>query len=1007
MPTRTRDSQLLDTDGVNTGPATPAERLHEAQLRWRVEELLRRRRPDEERRYAMAQRRGRIDPNPHQVDAVMFAMRRIKDGGGCILADEVGLGKTIEAGLVMAQLLAEGAERILLVLPAALIGQWQNELLELFAIETREDGGPDGLFGGPGVYVVSRDFAGSERGSGVLRSAPAFDLCVIDEAHEVFAGIYRRFDRDGLYQEDSRQATTAHQVRSFLKGTPVLLLTATPIQNNLTELWGLAQYVEPTGTLLGTLPTFKELFCEDSAGKGVIPEQAGELRERINRICQRTLRRQAQEFLKRRFTRRQARLFRYAMSPEERALYDDVTDYLLEPDLCAFRGSQRQLLLVGFHRRMGSSMPALAASLRKVAERLERMQDGDPRQFDATAEAFAEDLEEPQWTLVPAGGPAPPEPSRIQAEHARVQGFIARAEAIPRDTKAEQFLKAVKVILERGRDGRGSGKAVVFTESLTTQDYLVRILGELGLTPDDITLFRGVNEGPRVEAAYARWQQATARAYAKARRPSRKVAVRLALVHEFRERSAIFISTEAGAKGLNLQFCDTIINYDLPWNPQRIEQRIGRCHRYSQERDVTVFNFLSHDNEAEELTYEILSRKLELFGQVMDASDVVLHEPQAEAPAALVSAIGMDFEEQVRQIYERARSRGEICDELRRLSDQIDRDRERFARVQERMAGLIDSRLDESVRTVFRRLAAEIPQALRAFDAELESIVADYLSWKGYPFERTADSGRTLFAFPAGSPVEEVAGPAVSFGEPTPEVAAMHPGHPLFLHLAEDIRAATRDPCWVAIGAQDLPSGLRGRRGVFRLYRVAYQGFDPEDRLVPVAIAAGSEGHPLDEPAVSALLRSRLVPAPCFDPGVSDDSLRDALDDRLFADQEAVEVREQGRYDAMMRQIERFLEDRILLLQRRLRKAEEALAEAHLRRERAPGAQARALEADKANRLEAAVEALEKQIDDLLNRRDPDFQKWRQSLHERRYRPPAVALLMQVNWRTDEPQGGI
>ncbi len=108
--------------------------------------------------------------------------------------------------------------------------------------------------------------------------------------------------------------------------------------------------------------------------------------------------------------------------------------------------------------------------------------------------------------------------------------------------------------------------------------------------------------------------------------------MRLALVHEFRTRSKVLVCTEAGAKGLNLQFCETVINYDLPWNPQRIEQRIGRCHRYSQQRDVTVVNFIARDNEAHRLTFEILSQKLDLFGRVLDASDVVLHEPRTDAP---------------------------------------------------------------------------------------------------------------------------------------------------------------------------------------------------------------------------------------------------------------------------------------------------------------------------------------------------------------------------------------
>jgi len=145
-------------------------------------------------RYAAAQRQARIDPNPHQIDAVIFALRRLREGG-CILADEVGLGKTIEAGLVIAQRRAEGAQRILLIVPKSLIGQWQGELLNLFGIQASEN---EASFFAPGVYLVGREFAGSERGATPLGAVPPFDLAVIDEAHEIFAGLHKRYDRDGF-----------------------------------------------------------------------------------------------------------------------------------------------------------------------------------------------------------------------------------------------------------------------------------------------------------------------------------------------------------------------------------------------------------------------------------------------------------------------------------------------------------------------------------------------------------------------------------------------------------------------------------------------------------------------------------------------------------------------------------------------------------------------------------------------------------------------------------------
>ena len=224
---------------------------HPIQRRYLAEQLVRLRRADEQQRYAASQRQGRVDPNPHQIDAVIFALKRIPEGG-CILADEVGLGKTIEAGLVIAQLLAEGGvSRILLIVPKPLLGQWQDELYRLFGIQAAEGRLEPDAFSGPGVFLVGREMAGSERGAAILRDSEPFDLCVIDEAHEVFANIYRRFDRQGTYRPDSSEARMADRVRGFLRQTPVLLLTATPIQNNLTELWGLVQYVEHTGTLLG------------------------------------------------------------------------------------------------------------------------------------------------------------------------------------------------------------------------------------------------------------------------------------------------------------------------------------------------------------------------------------------------------------------------------------------------------------------------------------------------------------------------------------------------------------------------------------------------------------------------------------------------------------------------------------------------------------------------------------------------------------------------------------
>ncbi|HLQ43331.1 MAG TPA: SNF2-related protein, partial [Planctomycetaceae bacterium] len=380
-------------------------------------------------------------------------------------------------------------------------------------------------FAGEGVFLVHREFAGGLRGTPLLSSADPFDLVVIDEAHEVFSGIYKRYDKEGHYNSDSSEAQIADRVRSFLKptGTPVLLLTATPIQNSLTELWGLVQYVEPTDQLLGKLPTFREIFC-DSTDRGLNEDQTFELRRRLGSVVQRTLRRQAQEFLEVPFVERQTKLVEYSMSPSEKQLYDHVTAWLLDPYLCSFGGRNRRLLLIGFHRRMGSSLAALQASLTKVAERLRKqLRDGREESWDELVQDLTVEFEEDLDDLADVSqafqpdsqarkpdlheeAVEPPAREKIRAELELIEGFIAAAQAIERDSKAECLIDALKVIRERGEQGVGTGKAVIFTESVKTQDFLYELLTKNGYLPAEVTLFRGQNDHARAREALSRWE---------------------------------------------------------------------------------------------------------------------------------------------------------------------------------------------------------------------------------------------------------------------------------------------------------------------------------------------------------------------------------------------------------------------------------------------------------------------------------------------------------------------
>lgn len=984
-------------------PTWPAAPLHPAQLRYLAEDLVRLRRSDEQRRYAAPQRAARIDPNPHQIEAVIFALSRLREGG-CILADEVGLGKTIEAGLVIAQLLAEGARRVLLVGPKPLLGQWRQELAQLFDLESREaEASPDG-FQGDGIFLIGREAAGSERGHQALLSSESFDLCVIDEAHEVFAGIYKRFNAVGEYDHDSPQARIAGRLHDVLRArhTPVLLLTATPIQNSLAELWGLVRYVDPLGTLLGDLPTFREMFCGVD-DRRLVEGQEGELRDRLAVVLQRTLRRQAQDFLEQPFVDRHAKLFEYSMQLAERELYDSVTRYLLEPGIVAFQGSHRQLLLLGFHRRMASSTRALASSLESVAKRLHRMLAGDASHATDAADAqlAAADLEEDDVSPDDAHETALKfDPQVIKAELQRVEGFIQRAKAVgAEDSKFRALLRALAFVTERAAAGLGTGKLVVFTESLVTQEYLRDRLIESRLVRDqEITLFRGVNDSPRAHEALEVWRAETPQG--EGARPSKDIAVRLALVHEFKKKhSRVFISTEAGAKGLNLQFCDTVVNYDLPWNPQRIEQRIGRCHRYGQKHGVTVINFIASDNEAQRLTFEILSQKLELFGTVLSATDEVLHRADGPDNGVLASAIGSDFEADLRRIYDRARTLEEVTAELRALRERVSEKRRQFEETHKQTASLIEERFEDHVKSVFKSRKEALPTALAELDRDLVTLVLSYLDDHGVGHRREQVGAAELLHVEASPrlPSELASGISVAIGA-SKEHRSLHVAHPL---AAAAIAAArSRDSC--ASAQVMLPSTAsaevlahRGQRAHLRLVKLSLDGFERVELLLPVVVFA--DGELLDLNHAHSLMRApfqeRDLPAEAC---VSEETLSDAVEEAIFSLQASITQAEQARFERAAQQVERFIEDRILVWKTRRAKEQLRRQDAERKRDSATGSVARG-EADLAVlEVQAVIEEMDATIERLAARDDDTFRSFRDHIHERRYAPPRADTLFDM-----------
>lgn len=606
-----------------------------------------------------------VDLNPHQIDAAVFAADALCRGG-CVLADEVGLGKTIEAGLLVAQMCAEGKGRVLILCPAPLRAQWQSELLEKFGVRAVcVDGDLARHFRGSNVFeqdgpvIASLQF-GAGRADDLAHIL--WDLVVIDEAHRL-RNAWKPGNKMG------------RALRVALEGRPKLLLTATPLQNDLMELYGLAAFLDES--ILGPEHAFRARYLASSHGEDGSSALA-ELRERLAPVVHRTLRRHVREYVK--FTARRSIAEDFVPTSEEQDLYDKVSEYLRRADLLAIDPGKRTLLTLVYRKLLASSTYAIAPTLRKLAdgleERLRAAKAG--RDFELTLdESTREELRgyEEEIDEIEESAARRPKPTieALEGELFELKRYADLAESIRVNAKGEALCRALDRTFEVAKGHGWPKKAVIFTESKRTQDYLKALLSARGHA-GKISLLSGDGAGPDA---------------------------RRALVEEFRERTDILISTEAGAEGLNLQFCNLLINYDLPWNPQRVEQRIGRCHRYGQTRDVLVLNFVNRQNAAEARLYELLEQKLTLFDGVFGASDEIL--------GALES--GVDFERRVLDIYQSCRTEAEVnaaFDALR-----TDLESRIGARMAEARATLLE-RFDDDVRARLRMADATAKKALAA-----------------------------------------------------------------------------------------------------------------------------------------------------------------------------------------------------------------------------------------------------------------------------------------------------
>jgi adenine-specific DNA-methyltransferase len=348
----------------------------------------------------------------------------------------------------------------------------------------------------------------------------------------------------------------------------------------------------------------------------------------------------------------------------EDALYDLVSEYLRRPNLQALPSGQRSLMTLVLRKLLASSTFAIAGALTTMSTRLKRSLGGsfEPGSVEAALAEEYEALEETrdEWGDETAEPPlSPAERAAIEAEIAELEAFTELATSIERNAKGDALLKALHVAMRKAKELGAEEKAIIFTESRRTQDYIQRLLAD---SPwgDGIVLFNGSNTDPKSREIYADWlkrHQGSDRVTG-----SRTADLRSALVDYFRDEGQIMIATEAAAEGINLQFCSLVVNYDLPWNPQRIEQRIGRCHRYGQKHDVVVVNFLNRTNQADQRVFELLSEKFRLFEGVFGASDEVL--------GAIES--GVDFEKRINDIYQTCRRPEEIGAAFQQLRTELD-----------------------------------------------------------------------------------------------------------------------------------------------------------------------------------------------------------------------------------------------------------------------------------------------------------------------------------------------
>lgn len=894
---------------------------------------------------------AQVDLNPHQVEAALFAFKSPLSKGA-ILADEVGLGKTIEAGLMLAQKWTEGRRRILVITPANLRKQWSQEIEEKFflptlILEARNYNrmAKDGMrrpFEQKALVICSFQFAA--RHAEELMVIP-WNLVVIDEAHRL-RSVYRPDNRIGK------------ALKGALANAPKVLLTATPLQNSLMELYGLVSLIDDY--VFGDAKSFRAQYAR-LAGDN----QFEELKGRLKPVCHRTLRRQVLEYI--RYTNRIPVTQEFVPTQDEQSLYDMVSDYLRRPSLQALPSSQRSLMTLIMRKLLASSTFAIAGALDSLARKLERQLRDDKNlretleeeiaedyeQFDEIADEWDDEQDEPELLT-------PEDIAAIEREIHDLQSFRDLAVSIAENAKGQALLQALRAGFAKASQLGGAEKAIIFTESRRTQEYLVRLLSANGYE-GKLVLFNGSNTDAHSKAIYTAWverHKGTDRVTG-----SRSADMRAALVEYFREKAAIMIATEAAAEGINLQFCSMVVNYDLPWNPQRIEQRIGRCHRYGQRYDVVVVNFLNKNNAADQRVYELLAEKFKLFSGVFGASDEVL--------GAIES--GVEFEKRIVSIYQNCRTVEDI--------------EAGFERLRTEMETNINVTMEDTRRKLLENFDAEVHDRLKINMSESKEYLDRYarMLWAVTKHElgKHAKFDDDYWTFMLKSVPDGIAVTPGNYFMSRQGIDGYRYrlGHPLAQHILSVAGSRKLNGSEVVFDYTEWPQTalaiepLVGKAGTLVAHKLSVRGADDQDHIILAAMT--DDGVRLDPKAAM-----RLFELPARKNGATDLALPDAVRETVETQRKVIldelAARQSAWFDDEMEKLDNWAEDKRAGLKADLKELDDQIKvlkkeirqTGNLPDKLALQRQARALEAkrDEAWRAyDAAAKDVEIQKDNLLD----------------------------------------